>query len=116
MEKRFFQLACLLLACFQFIGQIAHANCCGETEARSDFFEKVYVEPEQVAMSSEGMFLKRGEDWFPIPSLFSDRHGLFTYLSREGDPICRAPYILCRNCRRCVHERYNICPLCEKPT
>lgn len=76
---------------------------------------KIYVEPEQLAVSSEGIFMQLDEQWFHVGTLSSDATGIFAQDWTLVDYGCPDPDNPCRNCGKCIHKSYNICPLCGKP-
>lgn len=77
--------------------------------------QKIYVEPEQLAVSSEGIFMQLDEEWFHVGTLSSDSSGIFVQDWTLVDYGCPDPENPCRNCGKCIHKSYNICPLCGKP-
>jgi hypothetical protein len=105
------------LSLFFCLPQIAFACSC-YNEKTGQLFQKqgrVYIEPEQLAMSSNGIFIKVDENWFQTTALFSDATGIFI---QDVTPMGYGfpdPYNACRNCQRCIHEEYDICPYCKKP-
>ncbi len=77
--------------------------------------ERIYVLPEQLGMSSEGIFVNLNDEWIEVQSVYSDESGIYiSPLSIESNG-CRNGYTPCRNCGRCVNEQYDICPICHKP-
>ncbi len=77
--------------------------------------EKTYVLPEQTATTREGIFVKLDNLWFQTETLFSDSDGIFINNLSPSAYGCPDPYNPCRNCQRCVHQVYDICPYCNKP-
>ena len=78
--------------------------------------EKTYVSQENTAITGKGIFVKFNEQWFQTESLLSDAEGIFVRNLSPNGYGCPDPYNACRNCMRCVHEIYDICPYCGKPT
>ncbi len=78
--------------------------------------EKTYVNQHSTAVTGKGIFVKINEQWFQTEALFSDGEGVFIRNLNPSGYGCPDPYNACRNCMRCVHEIYDICPYCHKPT
>jgi hypothetical protein len=77
--------------------------------------EKTYVLPEQLTMSSEGIFVKFDGEQHQTQALFFDEGGIFILALSPNRDGCREGYVPCRNCSKCIREAYNICPLCNLP-
>jgi hypothetical protein len=77
--------------------------------------EKMYIAEEQAAITKKGIFVKLGEQWFQTEALFSDGNGVFIQNLNPSAYGCPDPYNACRNCGRCIHREFDICPYCEKP-
>src|SRR6266404_8469024 len=93
-----------LLCLFFFKTQATFACPCSNEKTIQQFQHhgKMYVAPEQLAMSSEGIFVKFDELWFQTTALFSDTTGIFI---KDLTPMgygCPDPYNQCRNCKRCI--------------
>ncbi len=116
MRKLFVRLFTLCVLFSQTTGAFAASEHYSEETNSFRCCGKIYVAPEQVAMSAEGIFVKFEDKWFQTESLFSDHRGVFVQNLRSSDDGCSSPYIVCRNCKRCVHEIFDICPYCRKPT
>ena len=78
--------------------------------------QKTYVTPEQLNINSKGIFLNLDNQWIETNALFSDENGIYIRSLSPQEMGCRKNYFPCRNCDRCVHAKYEICPHCEKPT
>ncbi len=115
MKKMLIQLFVIVLLFSQ--TTMAFARSCCNNDASNNFqpCEKIYVQPEQVVMSSKGIFVKLDDQWFQTETLLSDAVGIFIQNLDPSAYGCPDPYNACRNCGRCVHEVYDICPYCEKP-
>lgn len=84
--------------------------------------EKTYILPCQLKMTTESIFVNFDDEWYETKAIFSDSHGIYIQHPSLGkrwgnDPPngCRDGYVPCRNCDKCVDERFNYCPHCEKP-
>lgn len=89
------------------------------TLAFCDYFEsceKTYFSHDHTIVTEKGIFVKFDDQWFQTEALFSDEDGLFIHNLSPSAYGCPDPYNACRNCMRCVHEIYDICPYCGKPT
>ena len=107
--KRLFQLIVLLLPFFYMFD--VFSGCCPEGKE----IQKVYVSPQQLGISSEGVFVNLDNQWVKTDSLFSDEHGIYIQNLWPQEDGCREGYVPCRSCDRCVKWYYNICPLCNNP-
>lgn len=88
------------------------------TAAFCDYFEpceKTYVTENQTTVTRHGIFVKLDEKWFQTETLFSDVNGLFIRNLTPSGYGCPDPYNACRNCGRCIHREFNICPYCGRP-
>ncbi len=114
MNRSFFLLFSLTLL-FLYGTIHSYAVCVGENSFCKASTEKYYVAPEQLAISSQGIFLNLKGEWLQAEALFSDQGGIFVRHFTPSAYGCVDPYNACRNCGRCVHETYDICPYCGKP-
>jgi hypothetical protein len=87
-----------------------------ETGSEIQSCKKIYVFPDQLAITPNGIFIKFNEHWCETSALFSDAKGIFIRPQDTNERGCRDGYQPCRNCDRCVSEVYDICPLCGKPS
>lgn len=69
--------------------------------------EKEYIMPEQIVISSEGIFVINGKESFQISAIMRDHAGLY-YLRRSI-------YWTCKNCRTANPAWRNTCKNCKKP-
>ena len=84
----------------------------------ADYFEpceKTYIAEDQAAVTGKGIFVKVGDRWVQTGALFSDGNGVFIHNLAPSAYGCPDPYNACRNCGRCIHREFDICPLCGKP-
>ena len=92
---------------------IANANDKEISSASLKFVpcEKIYVQPDQVAITNEGIFLQLNEEWVPTEAIQYDASGIFvTSISSEWSfrwtcPKCgyeNGPFS--RKCGNCGHK------------
>ncbi len=105
------EMKSMILSVFLFLMSSTYA-----LETNIDSCEKVYISAEQLAVNSEGIFIYLEDTWFQTDALFSDADGFFITAKKLKPKYCADGYIPCRNCDRCVPEKYDICPVCLKPT
>lgn len=105
---RFFRCFALVITLFYGFNLFAE-TCPVETG------EKIYILPEQLGFCSEGIFVVLDNTWYKTEALFSDRNGMYVRNLWPQENGCRKGYWPCRNCDRCVHEDYDICPHCHRP-
>jgi hypothetical protein len=100
-----------ILFCFAATTMIANAS-------NSEFCsaEKLYILPEQLAITANGIFVEFNEHWYETSALFSDEAGLYVQAPSPTRRDCGQYEVHCRNCSRCVNEAYDMCPYCGKPT
>ena len=77
--------------------------------------EKIYIAPEQLGVTPDGIFIEMNDDWIQVNAIYSDHYGIYFTRAALEPNGCRKGFTPCRNCKRCVREQYNICPLCSKP-
>ena len=77
--------------------------------------QRTYVAPEQLNISSQGIFLNVGNQCFQAEAIFSDENGIYVQNLSPQEDGCRKGFVPCRNCDRCVAYYYDICPHCNKP-
>ena len=94
----------------------ADPTCTYEAESEIQFYKKIYVFPDQLAITPNGIFIKFDEHWCETSALFSDTKGIFIRPQDTNERGCRDGYQPCRSCDRCISEVYDICPLCGKPS
>jgi hypothetical protein len=109
--KKFTLRIVSILFCFVATIMIANAS-----NSKFCSAEKVYILPEQLAITSNGIFVEYNQHWYETGALFSDEKGIYIQTPNPTESGCRDGYIPCRNCDRCVRESYDICPYCDKPT
>ncbi len=97
-----------------FLTPLAFSNCFTAIEDQFESCEKTYILPHELAMTPDGIFVKVQDQWFQTEALFSDIGGIFFQNLKRGE-CSEKYYVPCRNCGRCVHEVYDICPFCNKP-
>ncbi len=92
------------------------ADCC-RTKADAVFSptEKMYIHPEQLSVSEQGIFVLINQEWFQTNSLLSDVQGLYVQTLWPQENGCRKGYQPCRNCDKCIKDYYDTCPLCHRP-
>lgn len=90
---------------------------CDENLAETSFqsFEKVYIVPEGLKMTSDRIFVHLNDQWVQTDTLFTDAQGMYIHVPTPSENGCREGFVPCRNCDRCVKWYYNICPHCNKP-
>lgn len=100
-----------------FNASILFADCClsYETEIEVKSCKKIYVLPDQLAITAHGIFIMFDDNWHETNAIFSDANGIFIRPQETNRRGCEEGYQRCRNCRECVREVYDICPLCNRP-
>jgi len=93
MRKLLCQMTCL----FFFIFNAVHADNIDTHTPESTQFEKIYLQPDQVAITSDGIFFLQGDYWIMTDAIYNDNFGLF--ISRAKDE-----WSLHWKCPKCGHE------------
>ena len=112
--KRLLLLFSLSFLLLNAMTSFAYANIAQDPTNSFQPCVKTYVLPEQLGMTSDGIFIKFDDQWFQTEGLHSDAEGIFIKNLRRSE-CGEKHYVPCRNCGRCVHEVYDICPYCNKP-
>lgn len=108
---RLFSMALFLLCTTS-----SYASCTGDVNCSDSALEKIYILPEQLGFTSQGIFVNVDNQWLQAETLFSDEHGIYFHGFTPSENGCRKNYYPCRNCDRCVKDIYDTCPLCGRPT
>lgn len=109
MKNALYRLTFLFLV----LSAIVHANDKDHSNLSSKFVpcEKIYVQPDQIAITNEGIFIKHNNEWIPTGSIQYDASGLF--ISNTSDewsirwfcPKCGHSNAAWRNtCENCGHR------------
>jgi hypothetical protein len=68
-------------------------------------FEKLYLEPEQVIISKNGIFLKIADTFYQSPELYSDDAGIYIpihYVVTRHEKCDYGHLIICKRCGGCA--------------
>lgn len=75
--------------------------------AGEEAMEKVYINPSDIAITDQGIFVYQYGAWSPVQALFSDELGVFACDTQS--------YWECSHCGKCVSVVRNYCHSCLKP-
>ncbi len=103
MRNVIYKALCVLFVCFR----IAHAHENGPC----DSCEKLYLQPDQIAINEEGIFIQLGGEWMITNAIHRDGTGLYVSTAHDEGTFSWE----CRVCHRKNGPLDSKCPGCGTP-